>query len=111
MKRKRHKGKEPEGMDRQEVAVWLGRSMSTHEVMLRVVTQLVDIVTLQQQVIQGLYDKSLGYSDGGPPVEALKRLDNGLSEDLMSRLAEISDQISPILGMVDDSCQELEGML
>ena len=38
-------------MSRQETAIWLGRAMSTSEVTLRVVLELLDVVAFQQAVI------------------------------------------------------------
>jgi hypothetical protein len=111
MKRNLGRGKKSDIMERKETAVWLGRSMSTHEITMRMVLQLLDVVTIQQQVVQALYEKTQGEIDGGPPLEALEQLEQGLSDDILQRLTEIRGQITPVLQVVDDSCQTLEKML
>ena len=100
-----------EYMERQEAAVWLGRSMSTHEVSIRVILQLLDAITIQQSVIQALYERIEGVADGGASEEALEQMDVGLSDDLRLRLEEVRNEIDPILKMVDQSCKSLEKML
>lgn len=111
MKRKFGGGQKDDVMERKEAAVWLGRSMSTHEITVRMVLQLLDIVAIQQQVIQALHEKSKVDIDEGPPLEVLDQLDQGLSNDIVQSLSEIREQISPVLQVVDDSCQTLEKML
>ena len=100
-----------EYMERQDAVVWLGRSMSTHEVSIRVILQLLDAITIQQSVIQALYDRIEGVSGGDVSAEALEQMDVGLSDDLRLRLEEVRNEIDPILQMVDQSCKTLEKML
>ena len=50
----------PDVMSRQETAIWLGRAMSTSEVTLRVVLELLDVVAFQQAVIEQFYEQ--GYT-------------------------------------------------
>jgi hypothetical protein len=98
-------------MERQDAVVWLGRSMSTHEVSIRVILQLLDAITIQQSVIQALYERSEGIVGGGESAEAFEQMDVGLTEDLRMRLEEVRNEIDPILQMVDQSCKTLEDML
>jgi hypothetical protein len=111
MKPRFGKSQPGEGMGRQEAAVWLGRSMSTHEVTIRVLLQLLDVVDLQQQVIQALYAHLPHKSDGAPPDEVFKQMDRGLTADLLKRISELRQQVSPILEIVDDSCKTLEKLI
>jgi hypothetical protein len=98
-------------MERHEAVVWLGRSMSTHEVSMRVILQLLDAITIQQNVIQALYERSAGIEGAQATTEALGQMDLGLTRDLLKRLGEVRDEIKPILSMVDESCRTLEKML
>jgi hypothetical protein len=98
-------------MDRHEAAIWLGRSMSTHEVSIRLILQLMDAVAIQQQVIQALYERVQGVAESETSAAALEQMDLGLTSDLSKRLNEVRREFGPILEMVDQSCKKLEGML
>jgi hypothetical protein len=98
-------------MERHEAVIWLGRSMSTHEVSIRMVLQLLDAITLQQRVIQALYEHAQGIAQSEASADALEQMDLGLTSDLSKRLEEVRREFGPILDMVDQSCKTLEGML
>lgn len=98
-------------MNRQDAVVWLGRSMSTHEVSIRVILQLLDAIAIQQRVIQALYERSEDIDGGSASTEAFEQMEVGLTEDLQRRLEEVRNEINPILQMVDQSCKTLEDML
>jgi hypothetical protein len=103
----------PQGdvMPRQEAALWLGRSLSTNEVLLRALLQTMDVVHVQQQVIQALHERARADAPNGHPSEALEQMERGLSAELQAKLADLREQLAPILDMVDESCRALEGML
>src|SRR5258708_28826754 len=44
-------------MSRQETAIWLGRTLSTNEVTLRIVLELLDVAAFQQAIIKQLYEQ------------------------------------------------------
>ena len=99
-----------EYIDRHEAAVWLGRAMSTHEVSIRVIMQLLDAVTIQQNVIQALYEASQGVATEAS-ADAFEQMEVGLSRDLLLRIEEVRHELKPILEMVDQSCGTLKDML
>ena len=98
-------------MPRQESALWIGRSLSTNEVLLRTLLQMMDIAQVQQQVIQALHERLPASASNDQPSEAVERMEEGLSRELEAKLAGLREQLEPILSMVDESCQALEEML
>jgi hypothetical protein len=108
---KKSRGKDSETMARQEVAVWMGRALSSSEVTMRFLLQLADVITLQQQVIQALYEGQSSQTQSAESSEALQEMEQGMSKNLQDRLNEIRDQIQPIIKSLDESCQTLEAML
>jgi hypothetical protein len=98
-------------MGRRELAVWLGRSMSTHEVTLRMLRQMLDVIALQQRIIEAQYQAASGMGPEGETGEVLARMEDGLTADLLGQLAQLREQVSPILDMVDQSCLSLEQMI
>jgi hypothetical protein len=91
-------------MGTQQAAVWLGRSLSTHDVMIRVTSQLMDIVAIQQHTI-AVMQEQLG------PIQ-LEGIDIAeQSEKILKELDEIRAKIDPVLKMVDESCAVLEKMV
>lgn len=106
--RKKSKGDSPassnEFMGTQQAAIWLGRSLSTHDVMIRVTSQLMDIVAIQQHMITEI-QKQVG------PIQ-LEDIDIAEhSENILKELDVIRSKIDPVLKMVDDSCLILEKMV
>jgi hypothetical protein len=108
---KKSEGKYGQIMTRKEVAVWMGRALSSSEVAMRMILQLSDVIILQQQVIQALYEQHAAQPQSAEVTEALQEMEQGLSKKLQGTLGEISGQIQPILRSLDESCQTLEGML
>lgn len=108
---KRKSNGSEEYIERHEAAVWLGRAMSTHEVSIRVIMQLLDAVTIQQNVIQALYEASQGAVSTETSSDALAQMEVGLSHDLLMRVEEVRNELKPILEMVDQSCRTLKNML
>lgn len=98
-------------MPRQESALWIGRSMSTNEMLLRTLLQVMDIVRIQQQVLQVYHQGLEVEAKDEQGAEALAKMDEGLTKDLRTKLNDLREQLSPMVEMVDQSCQELEGML
>jgi hypothetical protein len=85
--------------------------MSSNEVTIRLLLQLTDVITVQQQVIQALYEQSISPDVSDSAREALQEMDQGLSDKLQGKMSEINEQLQPILKIVDESCQNLESML
>jgi hypothetical protein len=110
----RGKGAPPSGgqpMDRREAAVWLGRALSTDELTLKLVLQLLDVVAYQQGVIQELAKNiPVSQSNGGTP-EILKELEGGSTGRILRDLNNLRDQVKPVLKAVEDSCTQLEKMI
>ena len=100
-------------MNRKETSLWLGRAMSTNEVTLRSILQLLTVIAFQQHAIQALYDQSQSGTPGFPtpalpPQGNLADLSNGASQNILKKLAELEDQLKPVLEMVDQACAQLE---
>jgi len=66
-------------MNRQETAIWLGRSLSTNEVTLRVVLELLDVVAFQQAIIKQLYEQghTVAAHDNGQAFEPSLNIERG----------------------------------
>src|SRR5215470_9634041 len=64
-------------MSRQETAIWLGRAMSTSEVTLRVVLELLDVVAFQQAVIKQLYEQGQAVHLDGQSADPSLNIDQG----------------------------------
>lgn len=117
MLRRQGKKEEPkptEGISRQEAVIWLGRAMSTNEITLRVVLELLDVVAFQQALLKGLSnrDNAAGLSLSGengaePPLE----IEPGASEKILEKLTQLREQVTPTLKVVEDACRQFEGML
>jgi hypothetical protein len=99
-------------MSRKETAVWLGRAMSTTEVNLRVILQLVEVIDFQQRAIQALTEKIVPpQGDGQLLTGALREIDQGATKGILDKLTERRGELGPILKAVDEACRQLEGML
>ena len=91
-------------MGTQQAAIWLGRSLSTHDVMIRVISQLMDIITIQQHMITEIQKQVA-------PIQ-LEGIDIAeQSEKILEELDEIRGKIDPVLKMVDNSCSVLEKLV
>jgi len=109
--RKRQPKSGQEGFSRQETAVWLGRAMSTSEVALRVVTQMLDLIELQQRTLQAMQEV-ITQSEGISIPEGLEQvLKEGTSPETLKQLEEIRQELKPVLKAIDDACIKLERMI
>src|SRR6266568_117660 len=91
-------------MSRQETAIWLGRALSTNEVTLRVVLELLDVVAFQQAIIKQLYEQ-------GHAVEPSLNIEPGTSQKIVEKLTQLREELDPVLKTVEDACQRLEKMI
>lgn len=91
-------------MGTQQAVVWLGRSLSTHDVMIRVTSQLMDIITIQQHMIAEIQKQVAPIQ-----IEGIDIVEQ--SEKILEELDEIRGKIDPVLKMVDNSCSVLEKMV
>jgi hypothetical protein len=98
-------------MGRKEAAVWLGRALSTDELTLKLLLQLLDVVAFQQGVIQDLAQKAGSQSTNGKPSEAMKAMDAGAGKRILQELNDLRGQIKPVLDAVEKSCTQLEKMI
>jgi hypothetical protein len=100
-------------MNRKETSLWLGRAMSTNEVTLRSILQLLSVIAFQQQAIQALYDQLQSGTPGFPtpslPLQgSLADLGDGASQNILKKLAELEEQLKPVLEIIDQACAQLE---
>jgi len=98
-------------MGRQETAVWLGRALSTDELTLKLVLQLLDVVAFQQGVIEELVEKAGLQTTNGNPSDAMKAMDAGATKRILRELDDLRGQIKPVLQAVEQSCTQLEKMI
>ena len=112
---RRHAKKEvpQDAMSRQETAIWLGRAMSTNEVTLRVVLELLDVVAFQQAVIKQFYEQGHAVSvhDNGQASEPSLNIEPGISQKIVEKLTQLREELDPVLKTVEDACQRLETMI
>jgi hypothetical protein len=95
-------------MERRETAVWLGRALSSDQVVLQAVLQLVHVVGVQQQVIQALLRKQAGLPLDPNQVETLALTQDKSGRDMLQRLEEIETSLQPVLKAVEEACAVLE---
>jgi hypothetical protein len=114
MLRRQGKKEEPQDvMNRQETAIWLGRSLSTNEVTLRVVLELLDVVAFQQAVIKQLYEQghTIAAHHDGQASEPSLNIEPGTSQKIIEKLTQLREELDPVLKTVEDACQRLEKMI
>jgi hypothetical protein len=109
--RKRQRKSTQEAISRQEAAVWLGRAMSTSEVALRVVTQLLDVIDLQQRTLQAMHELVTQEAGISLPEELDKVLKEGTSPEVLKQLQEVRHELKPVLKAIDEACKKLEKMI
>lgn len=109
--RKRQPKPAQEIFSRQETAVWLGRAMSTSEVALRVMTQLLDLIHLQHLTLQAVHEIITQNEGISIPEELEQVLREGTSTKTFKQLEEIRQELKPVLKTVDDACKKLEKMI
>ena len=100
-------------MSRQETAIWLGRALSTNEVTLRVVLELLDVVAFQQAIIKQLYEQghAVVAHDNGQASEPSLNIEPGTSQKIVEKLTQLREELDPVLKTVEDACQRLEKMI
>jgi hypothetical protein len=98
-------------MSRRETAIWLGRAMSTNEVTLRVVLELLDVVAFQQAIIKEFYEQSHGTQDNGQTSEPSLEIEPGTSQKILEKLTQLREQLDPVLKTVEDACQQFEHII
>ncbi len=102
-------------MKRQETALWLGRAMSTNEVTLRVVLELLDVVAFQQATIKEFYEQGhvapTPGQDNGRTSESSLTIDPDISHKLVEKLTKLREELDPVLKTVEDACQQFEKMI
>ncbi len=105
------KDKNPETMSLKETALWLGRAMSTSEVAIQTLLKLLPVLTMQQKVIQQLYEERRDAMDGKKNSDVFVEMDKGASELIVKKLEEIEKQLKPVAEMVDQACSTLQKAL
>lgn len=100
-------------MNCQETALWLGRAMSTNEVTLRVVLELLDVVAFQQAVIKEFYEQgcAVPVHDNGQAKVLSLTIDPDISHKLIEKLTKLRDELDPVLKTVEDACQQFEKVI
>jgi hypothetical protein len=101
----------PDVMSRQETALWLGRAMSTSEVTLRVVLELLDVVTFQQAIIKQFYEQDQAVYLNGQANEPALHIELGTSQKIVEKLTQLREELDPVLKTVEDACQRFENMI
>ncbi len=92
----------------QEFAVWLGRAMSTNEVTLRVVVQMLDMISLQQKTVQALVDHLAENGDSSQFEEIRNEFGQVGSAEILEQLEDVRKELEPVLDVVKKSCQQLK---
>lgn len=100
-------------MSRQETTIWLGRAMSTSEVTLRVVLELLDVVAFQQAVIKQFYEpgSTAPAHDNGQAKASSLEIEPGTSQKIVEKLTQLREELQPVLKTVEDACQRFEKMI
>lgn len=113
MRRQGKKDVPQDVMSRQETAIWLGRALSTNEVTLRVVLELLDVVAYQQAIIKQLFEQ--GHAgpmyDHGQASEPSLNIEPGTSQKIVEKLTQLREELDPVLKTVEDACQRFEKMI
>ncbi len=102
-------------MNRKEVAVWLGRAMSTNDIILRTLLKMLPIMMYQQHAILSLLQQQKG-EEAPPPLQASppdghKDLSKDDIAKILEKLAEIESDLTPVAQMVDKACADLQKMI
>ncbi len=98
-------------MSRQETVLWLGRALSTNEVTMRVVLELLDVVAFQQAVIKEFYEQSSRAGDNGQIPETSLKIEPGISEKIVEKLMQLREELGPVLKTVEDACKQFERII
>jgi hypothetical protein len=108
MMRRKKTGSEKEMVDQQEFAIWLGRAMSTNEVTLRVVVQMLDMISLQQKTVQALVDHLAENGNSSQFKEIQNEFEQAGSAEILEQLEDVRKELEPVLKVVDKACQQLK---
>jgi|SRR5215470_2683962 len=111
LRRQSKKEVPPDLMSRQETALWLGRAMSTSEVTLRVVLELLDVVAFQQAIIKEFYEQGLAMHLDVQADEPSLNIEPGTSQKIVEKLTQLREELDPVLKTVEDACQRFENMI
>jgi len=111
LRRQSKKEVPPDVMSRQETAIWLGRAMSTSEVTLRVVLELLDVVAFQQAIIKQFYEQGQAVHFDGQEDEPSSIIESGTSQKIVEKLTQLREELDPVLKTVEDACQRFENMI
>lgn len=113
MRRQRQKETPSEVMSRKETAVWLGRALSTNEITLRVVLELLDVIAVQQAAIKQLSEQAETLPANANGHVSPETLDGepDISQKIVEKLTRWREELDPVLQAVEDACQQFEKML
>jgi len=111
LRRQSKKEVPPDLMSRQETALWLGRAMSTSEVTLRVVLELLDVVAFPQAIIKEFYEQGLAMHLDVQADEPSLNIEPGTSQKIVEKLTQLREELDPVLKTVEDACQRFENMI
>jgi hypothetical protein len=95
-------------MSRQESAIWLGRALSSNQVVLQAMLQLLHVVGVQQQVLQALVRQQYGQSLEDGQSDALQGAKGEAGKDILRRLEELEVSLQPVLQAVEQACISLQ---
>lgn len=101
----------PDVMSRQETALWLGRAMSTSEVTLRIILELLDVVAFQQAIIKQFYEQGQAVHLDGQAAEPSLNIEPGTSQKIVEKLTQLREELDPVLKTVEEACQRFENMI
>ncbi len=98
-------------MSRQDTAIWLGRAMSTNEVSLRVVLELLDVVAVQQAAIMEFHKQSIAAHNNSQASTPMLSSQQADSERILEKLTQLRELVMPVLKVVEDACQQFEKII
>lgn len=108
---RKQQASEMDVMDRRESALWLGRALSTHEVTLRALLQLIEMAKRQQKLIEALHEEVQRLAGDAGQATRLRQSEEKFGPELAEQLDRLGEQMSPLVEVVDQSCAHLEKML
>lgn len=113
MRRQTRKDAATENMSRQETAIWLGRALSTNEVTLRVVLDLLDVVAFQQAALKQLTEQARERSleKGSEEMVVGQELEEEVAQKVVEKLARWREELTPVLQAVENACQQCEKII
>ena len=100
--------KKSDVMSRNETALWLGRSLSTNDLTLRTIIELLSIISFQQRMIQALYEKVEGKEPLPDHPDPYPEMEKGATDIAIKKLAATLDELTPVLKVVDEALEKLQ---